>query len=530
MGRVSSKRSPQPAAHQQVIDAERVGAWMLAILLVPRLVRLFYPELWVEDDFYLESAWLVSAGMRPYLDFVHPHLPLLEWIAGAYLKIFGASHFSIELLNEAAIYVTGVLTFKLAARAAGRRAAICAAILYASSSLVFRYHVYERECFVAPLILAASLVATEEAMRWERRAAAASLALAVAAMIKLTAIASGAAMVVFLAVFLRRWREAIVTALASAAVLLGFIALCFSLYGSEFIFQVFLFHLMKGRLPFAQVLEYPLDILDLQFPMMLIGVASLAWTRRMNPATVLVLGIAAVSALFYGVLSPTAWGHNFLEPLPFIAILGGIGAEWIIENLGLLRDSNFRSLSAGYRLSGCALVLGVCLLGTSPLINENWLAGSVYGFGYVPRQEVVTLGEAVREATRPDEDVIAPSFICFQANRRELIRFPETYGVLREAEQEYRRDGLRAAREHLANSNFFRLIIQTAHFWRDPMLAAIADRKVSVVILDSQIQILPLVTPPVLLPPDFTQIMIRSGFRPALRTEHFMMWRRISLD
>ena len=126
---------------------------LLIILAIPRFVRLFYPAIWVEDDFYLEAAWLVSAGMRPYLDFVHPHFPLLEYLSAGYLKIFGASHFSIEILNEAAIYATSLLTFKLAARVTTRRAAISAAILYATSSLVFRYHVYERECFVAPLVL-----------------------------------------------------------------------------------------------------------------------------------------------------------------------------------------------------------------------------------------------------------------------------------------------------------------------------------------------------------------------------------------
>src|ERR1700689_2055764 len=92
------------------VDAARVGAWLIVVLLVPRIVRMLYPEIWVEDDFYLESAWLVSAGMRPYLDFVHPHFPLLEYLSAAYLKIFGASYFSIEVLNEAAIYATSLLT------------------------------------------------------------------------------------------------------------------------------------------------------------------------------------------------------------------------------------------------------------------------------------------------------------------------------------------------------------------------------------------------------------------------------------
>ena len=45
---------------------------MLVVLLFPRILRMLYPEVWIEDDFYLESAWMMTAGMRPYLDFIHP--------------------------------------------------------------------------------------------------------------------------------------------------------------------------------------------------------------------------------------------------------------------------------------------------------------------------------------------------------------------------------------------------------------------------------------------------------------------------
>src|ERR1700681_2342341 len=126
MPRSSSKGAPVGATRN------KFGAALLIILVIPRLVRLFYPAIWVEDDFYLEAAWLVSAGMRPYVDFVHPHFPLLEYLSAGYFKIFGASHCSIEILNEAAIYATSLLTFKLAARVTTRRAATSAAILYAT--------------------------------------------------------------------------------------------------------------------------------------------------------------------------------------------------------------------------------------------------------------------------------------------------------------------------------------------------------------------------------------------------------------
>jgi uncharacterized membrane protein YhaH (DUF805 family) len=238
MARTSSSGAPSNAIASPQLD---LGAALLIVLLLPRLARLLYPEIWVEDDFYLEAAWLTSAGLRPYIDFVHPHFPLLEFIAAGYLKVFGASHFSIEILNEAAIYVTSLLTFKLAARVTNRRAAIGAAILYATSSLVFRYHVYERECFVAPLMLAAAIFAldAEAGDSWSRRVGWPAVALIAACLIKLTALIPVAVIVVFIAMVRRRWRDAIVLPTAIAAALIVATALCYWIYGFEFLFQTF---------------------------------------------------------------------------------------------------------------------------------------------------------------------------------------------------------------------------------------------------------------------------------------------------
>src|ERR1700735_1811256 len=160
----SRDSSQRVSADADSVDAARIGAWLIVVLLVPRIVRMLYPQIWVEDDFYLESAWLVSVGMRPYLDFIQPHMPLLEWIAAGYLKLFGASHLSIEFLNEAGIFATSLLTYALPRRGAGGAAANAASILYAYGSLVFRYHVYERESFVAPLLILGALVTLDDAM------------------------------------------------------------------------------------------------------------------------------------------------------------------------------------------------------------------------------------------------------------------------------------------------------------------------------------------------------------------------------
>ncbi len=493
-------------------DAARIAAWLVVVLLIPRIIRMLYPEVWVEDDFYLESAWLVSVGMRPYLDFVQPHMPLLEWIAGCYLKLFGASHQSIEILNEAAIFAASILTWSLARRVAGRPTGVAASILYAYSSLVFRYQVYERESFVAPLLVLGAIVTLDDTMPAMRQAAILAGIFFLACAIKLTSVIPFPVMLIFVAVAYRRIAAAVVSGAIFTVALVAFSALLYRLYGSEFIFQTFVFHFLKGHDTAGGTAAYPRMILDILVPLFVLGCWRIFADRIFSRGVILVLAIVAAEYAFYGVLSPTAWGHNYLEPLPFIAIVAGIGAIALIE-AGRAASQRWQFISAG------AALIAVSLIWIAPIINENWLRGAVYGFGFVPRAEISQLADALRAASLPGDEVIAPSFVCFEAGRRELIRYPETYGVYREAKAEYDADGFFAARSRLGSADFFQLISDTRHYWTDQMRDAIASGKVSAVISDSPIQLLPLV----LVPEDF---LAANGFRQTLTTDHFTLWTR----
>ena len=515
--RGSSRRASAAAGNA---GAARIGAWLIVALLIPRIVRMLYPEVWVEDDFYLESARLVSVGMRPYLDFVHPHMPLLEWIAGCYLKLFGASHLSIEFLNEAAIFAASILTYSLARKAAGRRAAVAGSILYAYSSLVFRYHVYERESFIAPLVILGAIVALDNTTAVIGQAAILAAIFAAACAIKLTAVIPFTVMLAFIAVARRRIAGAIVSGAIFALALGAFSALLYRLYGGEFIFQTFVFHFLKGRDTARIVATYPRLILDVLAPLFVLGCWRLIAQRIFSRAVMLVVALAAAEYAFYGVLSPTAWGHNYLEAIPFIAIVAGIGATALVRAIGDLIAGEAHPRPWKPLAGGVALV-AIFLAWITPIVNENWLHGAVYGFGFMPRAEISELAGALRAASKPGEDVIAPSFVCFEAGRRELIRYPETYGVYREAKAEYDRDGFFAARRRLGAADFYELISDTRHFWTEQMRDAIAGGKVRAVINDSQVQLLPLV----LIPDDF---LSSNGLRPILTTEHFTLWSRAS--
>src|SRR5262249_10484267 len=120
-------------------------------------------------------------------------------------------------------------------------------LLYAYSSLTFRYHLYARECFVAPLVLAATLVILDADQCARRRPLWAS-ALYVAAMAcKMTAALWCGLVVGYLALARRRWRQAVDLSGAVAIGVALLMTLFYGIYGDDFLFQVFVFHWFKGR-------------------------------------------------------------------------------------------------------------------------------------------------------------------------------------------------------------------------------------------------------------------------------------------
>jgi len=257
---------------------------------------MVYPFVWVEDDFYLESSYLVSAGLRPYLDFIHPHMPVLELIVGNLFRIVGASHRSAELLNEAAVYAASVMTYTLAMRIGGRATATIAALLYACSSLVFRYHVYERETFAAVLILAASLSATNDSRSAGDQTIRQTAFFTLACAIKLTSVVPFAAVLIYLGPLRRQWRATIASAVLTGVALALLTAIFYWRYGSEFFFQTFLFHFLKGNNRAAVLPLYPLELMDVIVPLFLLGIFRIVSERPATSAFRLVALIVGIIA------------------------------------------------------------------------------------------------------------------------------------------------------------------------------------------------------------------------------------------
>jgi hypothetical protein len=490
-------------------EAISLAPWLLVALAIPRVIRILAPYVWVEDDLLLHSAFAVSKGLRPYVDFDHAQLPLLEWVAAGYIRLVGASHVRMEIATAIGVYVTSVLVFFAGRRAAGGRAAMAASLLYAWHSLVFRYHVWAREIFVSALVLGAMLALTSDRLR--ARFAVAGALLFLACTIKLTAVLAVAAICVFVAAGLRAPVRAAALGLGVAVALAGFVAICYWWYGEPFLYQALLFHFLKGVDPSGGP-SYLASLLDVLGPLAVLGVLYVVPRARWNPTLGLVACALLADLAFFAVFSPTAWGHNYLQTWPYVAIAAGAGVAWLL-------DAWQRSW---LRLAAGAALVGVCLVWVTPFTNEAALRRSRYGFGFMPRAELATMASALRNAARPEDEVIAPSFIAFEANRIQAIRYPESHGVMTAGDEMRRAYGFSAARQRFGSASFFDLINETSDIWlRQVGPALAAGGRVNAVIPDSTIQLLPLVN----AAPDALSSL---GFSVTERSEHFALWVRPS--
>ena len=251
-------------------------------------------------------------------------------------------------------------------------------------------------------------------------------------------------------------------------------------------------------------------------PLAALGVLQLVLARRKGQGpgagAGLVMAWAGANLAFYGLASPTVWAHNVLEFLPAVAVLAGLGAARLVP----ARGASARDLA--WTTAGGAFAIA-CLLGPTPLRNDNWDRDAVYGFGYVARSELRDLADLIRREVPPDGVVVAPAFLCFEANRRPLIRYPETAGVLADGQRRVARDGFAATRRALADADFFERIGRTSSAWMTELMTALREGRVDLLIPDSAHQLVAILGPP----PAWLR---EAGLAPVARTEHFAVWQR----
>jgi len=466
-----TEASPRAAASSSGVWVAALG---LVAVILPRLIRMAWPRVQIEDDNYLYSAYLIHRGQTPYHDFVQANPPLLEQLTAPLFSVFGAHYRVGEALSALAILATAAALWRLGTRMYGLAAGLAAAVLYSWMPLVFRYHLYEREVYS----LAASSVGLALAF-WARSAAperpgsgrctllliAAGALFAVAFHCKQVGLFPGSAFVLD-ALLTGEVRVALIAGGAMAAVGGGLLALDVGLYGPDVLLQSFALHLIKGApLPFGLRLTRLAAELGPLLPLVAIGL----WARRRDAATRFLSLWIGLELLFMLLISSTFWPHYMVPLLAPLVLLGAGALQPRTRKLGAV-----------------ALAAGLALLAVQSSANPQ----DRLGFGGVGREALARTAQLVQSLVPPDSDaLLCPPVVALEADRIKLYNYIDTLGFTRQLQAAYREGRLRAFLRNPPAESFGRTLARANATWVPEALDAVRSGRVLAVIPEGELPI-----------------------------------------
>ena len=93
-----------------------------------------------DEGVYTLTSALVMRGELLYRDFFYPQMPLLPYVYGVWMELFGESWHSARFLSALLAVAIGTLLYVHLDRRAGRLVALLGVLLYASSNLVLDWY------------------------------------------------------------------------------------------------------------------------------------------------------------------------------------------------------------------------------------------------------------------------------------------------------------------------------------------------------------------------------------------------------
>src|SRR5205823_13303711 len=134
----------------------RVAALSVALVAVYVPMALFR-LVDADEGIYLFNARSVLNGDLPYHDFFYPQMPLLPYVYGLWMKLFGVSWYSGRLLSALLAVALGLSVYAHAARLTrSRPLGILAVSLFASSTLCLAWLSAAKTFSLATFLLFAS--------------------------------------------------------------------------------------------------------------------------------------------------------------------------------------------------------------------------------------------------------------------------------------------------------------------------------------------------------------------------------------
>lgn len=444
---------------------------VLVVAVLPRILRLRFPEVWFEDAAYLYHAFTLNSGHRPFLDGIYAHPPLLEALLSIFYGWFGTSYRVAELLTASVAAATTLAVYRLLETMTGRWTALLGATAFSLAPLLNRYHVFEREIFTTALAGLAFLLLQDNGQKSKKALLAGAISGA-AMTIKL----SGAFLLpALLAAYLwmKRPRAALWCLAGWMVVGAGTWSLLLVEYGRPAFLQLIALHFVKGGRAalYAGIQDTFLPNLNY---LLLLGPGGLLCALGLGRDAVSVA--AAVLTLeiviFFTFLSGTLWAHNMIDLLLPLSL----GTAWGLKEIWSISTSR----RTGFLRRGLMAALG----STFVLLGAADPSHLKIGWGYTPRIEVQNAALFIRRSVPPAIPIIAPHYIAAEAERQKLIDYRELYGPYLWMTRTLAAEGFGGLRQHAQFKYWKRMMQETSPLWYPQADKAIRDRRVGAVVWD----------------------------------------------
>jgi hypothetical protein len=396
----------------------RTAVLFILIVLLQLCFLLPYSRLRMiarDEGFYLMAARLVMHGHLPYSDFFYPQMPLLPYLYGLWMKLFGFTWISARSLSALLSAALGSLIYLRLLKKGGHAAAAAGLFLYATASLTYPWFITAKAYVLSTALLFAAYMSANSETR--QRPLLAGVLLGLSAMARLHLILLWP---VFAIYFWKRGDKLCKAALIRLCIgtLIPFLAvLPLLLNDSEaFLFNNIEYHLLRSNLDLANALKLKYSLLatllglvkgrifdNFQFILLALGTLLYAALHR-SAAYDLALPLALV--LFVISFLPTpAYAQYFCALLPFL----------VICSVMLISDVRPTGVFTRRLISLVVLLLTLRYLAMTPHFWTKYTilckAGNCYG-GLTDATEwsiksLRTAADEINRLTRPNEMVFA---------------------------------------------------------------------------------------------------------------------------
>jgi Dolichyl-phosphate-mannose-protein mannosyltransferase len=485
---------------------KRFGVWLLVIgIMLPRIIRMGYPSVQIEDPNYIYGAYLMTLGQQPFLDFAQPNPPFLEGIlAGLYL-LFGVSHRVPEAVTALAYILTAILIARIGTRWFSRSAGRWAAGLYSIHFLLFRYHLFEREVF-ATLAAAAALDLLMRKSRPVTLAVMAGVVFGVGFACKQTALIPFLAVCAILFVFHRKIRSALGFFAGFTGCVLVQTGLYSLMYGGQFLRQTFWFHFIKGSVAPWQI-KAGWTLAGLGYLVPLLCGAVFLFRKKLNSPEWIPAAMISADIVFFWFVSGAFWPHYLLSTLLPLALLSG----WAVDTW-IGSDHVYSVVRKRLSLAGAALVFAVMLLvQPASLIGKG--AADNYGFSGTPREDVAECAATIRQHTASSDLVISDPFIALESHREKVVKFKDNWGLILWMNEMIESGKYREGLKNLGQSSFADVRKTSQNYWMPMVEKALRENKVGAIQPNYELPVQP-------------DNLTRLGFKKGISKGQYDIWIR----